>query len=98
MGLTQIEAWPHQVLERTGRELVLSCSDVVEKLMGLVRSKDLKTLRYTTGNTPAFYQKKKTPHNSCKTLIAALRRLGKVKTVVVALTLTRFAIVRSDTL
>ena len=51
MALTHIEACAHQVLERTGRELVLSCSDVVEKLMGLVWSKDLKTLRYTTGNS-----------------------------------------------
>ncbi len=55
MALTQTEACAHQVLERTGRELVLSCSDVVEKLMGLVWSKDLKTLRYTTGNSPAGY-------------------------------------------
>lgn len=37
------------VLERSGRDLVLSCAPVVENLMGLVWSKDLKTLRYTTG-------------------------------------------------
>ena len=37
------------VLERSGRDLVLSCPPVIENLMGLVWSKDLKTLRYTTG-------------------------------------------------
>ena len=55
MPLTQIEACASQVLERTGRELVLRCSDVVEKLMALVSSKDLKTLRYTTGASPRYY-------------------------------------------
>ena len=43
---------PLQVLERSGRDLVLSCADVIENLMGLVWSKDLKTLRYTTGAVP----------------------------------------------
>ena len=37
------------VLERSGRDLVVSCTAVIENLMGLVWSKDLKTLRYTTG-------------------------------------------------
>ena len=37
------------MLERSGRELVLSCAPVIENLMGLVWTKDLKTLRYTTG-------------------------------------------------
>ena len=41
-----------QVLETSGRDLVLSCPDVIENLMGLVWSKDLKTLRYTTGAIP----------------------------------------------
>ena len=47
-------AVPLQVLERSGRDLVLSCPDVIENLMGLVWSKDLKTLRYTTGANPLF--------------------------------------------
>jgi len=38
-----------QVLERAGRDLVLACPPVVDNLMGLVWSTDVKTLRYTTG-------------------------------------------------
>jgi hypothetical protein len=34
-----------------GEKRVATVPDVVEKLMGLVWSKDLKTLRYTTGNS-----------------------------------------------
>jgi len=37
------------VLERSGRDLVLACPPVIENLMGLVWSPDVKTLRYTTG-------------------------------------------------
>lgn len=38
-----------QVLERSGRDLVLACPQIIENLMGLVWSPDIKTLRYTTG-------------------------------------------------